>query len=94
MQHEIVGPFERADLDAVTKVLHHTGLVRQPTLVSRPDSVILWMVVRAESAKEAAHAAERIADVAHREAGHELTLGRTRCSAVPHRQQRPGDDQA
>jgi hypothetical protein len=69
VQHTTGAPLEPADEDAVLKVLTDTGLVRQPGVITREGSVIVRIVLRADSAVEAAVVASRIADVAHREAG-------------------------
>jgi len=91
VQDATTAPLERADEDAVLKVLADTGLVRQPRLIARDGSVIVWVVVRADSALEAAAVASRIADVAHRQAGHGLTLRRIRRSAKPYQAGLPDD---
>jgi len=98
IQHATVAPFDRADVEAVKRVLLDTGMVRQPNLIPGETSIVVWVAVKADSVEEAAVTASRVIEVAHREAGHGLTVRRLRRSAMSYRTRRAthetGDDGA
>jgi len=89
--HEVSGPLEETDRDAVRKQATETGLAQHVVVTedAGAGTVTTLMLVKADSAEEAAHVASRVASAAHREAGHALLLRRVRRSAVPHRPGRP-----
>ncbi len=85
VQHEVAAPLDETDLDAVRKQAHDTGLTRHVLLTEAGGTVSAYLLVKADSAEEAAHVALRVVEAAHREAGHGL-LGRSlRRSALPQR---------
>jgi len=89
--HQVAGPLDETDRDAVRKQATDTGLAQHVVVTedTAAGTVTTLMLVKADSAEEAAHVATRVASAAHREAGHGLLLRRIRRSAAPHRPGRP-----
>lgn len=62
-----------------------TGMTREPVLVTADDgAATVWLLVRAHDERDAAHAACRIAEAAHRDAGHGRLGARLRGTAMPY----------
>lgn len=89
VQHEVDGPLDQTEIDAVKKEALDTGLARWIIVTEDEGSVSAYLLVKADRADEAALVAARIAEAAHREAGHGLLGRRVRRTAVPYRSGRP-----
>ncbi len=91
--HEVAGPLDDANRDAVRKQAADTGLARHVLLTedTAAGTVTTYLLVKADSAEEAARVASRVAEAAHREAGHDLLGRRLRRTAASHRPGRPLD---
>jgi hypothetical protein len=89
--HEVAGSLDDADRDAVKKQAADTGLARHVLVTedTAAGTVSTYLLVKADSAEEAAHVATRVAEAAHREAGHGLLRRRVRRTAAGHRPGRP-----
>jgi len=85
VQHEVAAPLDETDRDAVRKQAHDTGLARHVLLTEAGGTVSAYLLVKADSAEEAAHVASRVVEAAHREAGHGLLGRRLRRAAARHR---------
>jgi len=85
VEHAVIAPLYDSDRDAVKKQALETGLARSALVTQDYESVAVYLLVKADNAEEAAHAAGRIVEAAHREAGHGLLLRRVRVAARAHR---------
>lgn len=85
--HEVLEPLDDTDRDAVKKQAHDTGLARWVLVTEdlAAGTVSVYLLVKADSAEEAALVATRIAKAGHREAGHGRLGRRVRGAARPHR---------
>jgi len=83
--HALAGPLADSDHDAIRKQAGDTGLARWVLVGEDAGTVSVHLLVKADSAEEAAHVATRVVEAAHREAGHGLLGRRLRRTAVRHR---------
>ena len=87
--HEVHGPLDETDRDAIKKQAGDTGLARWVLVTEDKGSVSVYLLVKADSAEEAALVATRVVEAAHREAGHGVLGRRLQRSAAPHRNRHP-----
>ncbi len=85
VEHAVTAPLFDSDRDAVKKQALDTGLACSALVTQDDQRVIVYLLVKADTAEEAAHAAGRIVEAAHREAGHGLLLRRVRVAARAYR---------
>lgn len=92
--HEALGPLDETDREAVKKQAADTGLARHALVTEDVEAgtVSTYLLVKADSAEEAALVGLRVAEAAHREAGHGLLGRRVRRTAVPYRSGQSGPE--
>ena len=83
VEHEVSAALCDLERDAVKKQALATGLARHALVTQVEGRVSVYVLVKADSAEEATHAAGRIVEAAHREAGHGLLVRRMRLAARP-----------
>jgi hypothetical protein len=84
VEHDLTGPLDADDLAVVRAALLRTGLTREPVLVTADVTAVVWLLVHADDERDAAQAACRIVEVAHRDAGHGRLGVRLRRTAMPY----------
>jgi hypothetical protein len=85
VQHAVEQPLDQEHRDAVQRQARATGLVHSVLVTQDDVSVSVYLLVKADTAEEAALVGTRVAEAAHREAGHHLLGARISRTARPHR---------
>jgi hypothetical protein len=89
VHHELLAPLDARTRRAVERQAGATGLTPQALVTGGGGSITVTLLVKAETAEEAARAATRIVEAAHREAGHGLLGRRLPGTALRHQPGRP-----
>lgn len=84
VEHDLARPLDSDDVEMIKAALLATGLTREPVLVTAGETVTVWLLVRADDERDAAWAGCRVAEAAHRQAGHGRLGGRLRRTAMPY----------